>query len=212
LERRSLVAAREAKVLGFTGAYLAAAAVGAFVSGNAEFLYYIAVVLLLAGGVIAVHLRARFPAALLWCLSLWGAAHMAGGLVPVREGQVLYNLWLLPGRLKYDQLVHALGFGVTTWACWEALRRALADPRPRTGPLVLCAAAGMGFGALNEVVEFVAVLVLPETNVGGYENTGWDLVSNLVGAIAAAAAIRCLDRRAYWAREGASRGRTSRSK
>ena len=45
---------------------------------------------------------------------------------------------------------------------------------------MLCAAAGSGFGALNEVVEFIAVLTIPETNVGGYENTGWDLVANLV--------------------------------
>jgi hypothetical protein len=38
------------------------------------------------------------------------------------------------------------------------------------------------------VVEFVATLLLPKTNVGGYENTGWDLVSNAVGA---AFAILC---------------------
>jgi hypothetical protein len=56
--------------------------------------------------------------------------------------------------------------------------------------LVLCAAAGMGFGALNEVIEFIAVLTLPNTNVGGYENTGWDLVANLVGTIIAALVIR----------------------
>jgi hypothetical protein len=61
---------------------------------------------------------------------------------------------------------------------------------------VLCAAGGMGFGALNEVVEFVAVLTLPETNVGGYENTGWDLVANLVGCVLAAVLIRLMDRRA----------------
>ena len=50
----------------------------------------------------------------------------------------------------------------------------------------------MGFGALNEVVEFAATLSVPETNVGGYVNTGWDLVSNLVGCITAAILIRCL--------------------
>jgi hypothetical protein len=150
--------------------------------------------LVLASVVLVVHAKARFPRALLWCLSLWGAAHMAGGLVPIREG-VLYNLWLVPGRLKYDQVVHAYGFGVTTWACWEALRPALADRRPRLGPLVLCAAGGMGFGALNEVVEFAAVLLIPETNVGGYENTGWDLVANLTGSVVAALLIRAFDRR-----------------
>jgi hypothetical protein len=61
--------------------------------------------------------------------------------------------------------------------------------------LALCAAAGMGFGALNEVIEFIAVLTLPNTNVGGYENTGWDLVANLVGTIIAALVIRLGARR-----------------
>ena len=62
--------------------------------------------------------------------------------------------------------------------------------KPTPGMLCLCAAAGMGFGALNEIVEFFAVLMLPETNVGGYTNTGWDLVSNLVGATLAVIVIR----------------------
>ena len=176
----------------FTALYLGAAGVATFVSGNAEFVYYLVVMLVLAAAVAAVHARVSFPAAILWALSAWGAAHMAGGLVPVPEVGVLYNLWLVPERLKYDQLVHAYGFGVTTWVCWESLRPLLIDSRPRLGPLVLCAAGGMGFGALNEVVEFIAVLLIPETNVGGYENTGWDLVSNLVGVAIAAAAIRIL--------------------
>ena len=47
----------------------------------------------------------------------------------------------------------------------------------------------MGFGALNEVVEFIASLTLPETNVRGYENTGWDLVFNLLGSLLAAIII-----------------------
>ena len=56
--------------------------------------------------------------------------------------------------------------------------------------LTLVTAAGMGFGAMNEVVEFIATLTMPETNVGGYVNTGWDLVSNLVGCVFAAILIR----------------------
>jgi hypothetical protein len=48
----------------------------------------------------------------------------------------------------------------------------------------------MGFGALNEVIEFAATLTMPHTNVGGYVNTGWDLVSNLVGCALAAVIIR----------------------
>ena len=63
------------------------------------------------------------------------------------------------------------------------------DIGPSPGMLTLCAAAGMGFGAANEVVEFAAKLMIPDTNVGGYENTGWDLVSNMAGAIAGSALI-----------------------
>ena len=40
----------------------------------------------------------------------------------------------------------------------------------------------MGFGSLNEVIKFG--LTLTETNIGGYMNTGWDLVSNLSGGTA----------------------------
>jgi hypothetical protein len=46
--------------------------------------------------------------------------------------------------------------------------------------------AAMGFGALNELIEFLAVLSVPETGVGGYYNTGLDIVANALGAICAA--------------------------
>lgn len=65
---------------------------------------------------------------------------------------------------------------------------------PTLGLLTLAAAAGMGFGALNEVIEFFMTLLVPETNVGGYINTGWDLVANLVGALIAVSLIRLLHR------------------
>ncbi|MBX6311320.1 MAG: DUF2238 domain-containing protein [Isosphaeraceae bacterium] len=179
-------------VLGASLLYIAAAAVAALVVRNREFLLYIVVMLILVTVVVLVHLRVGFSLGLLWALSGWGLLHMAGGLVPVPatwpiEGRarVLYNLWLIPGRLKFDQAVHVYGFGVATWACWQALRAAAGVERPTAGLVVLCAAAGVGFGALNEVIEFVATRLVAETNVGGYENTGWDLVANLVGATAA---------------------------
>jgi len=43
----------------------------------------------------------------------------------------------------------------------------------------------MGAGALNEIVEFVATVLVPETNVGGYYNTALDLVFNAAGALVA---------------------------
>lgn len=193
-------------VAGFTAAYMLAAVAAAVVQRNLEFVFYIGVMMMLIAVVVFVDGRVRLSHGALWGLSLWGFLHMAGGLVPVpetwpvNEGQrVLYSLWLIPQRLKFDQLVHALGFGVTTWVCWQGLAAALRDRgaeiRPTAGVLILCAAAGMGFGALNEVIEFAATLLVPETNVGGYRNTGWDLVANLVGVAVAALAIRASERR-----------------
>ena len=45
---------------------------------------------------------------------------------------------------------------------------------------------GSGLGALNEILEFIAVLTMPDTNVGGYENTALDLCSNFLGSTIAA--------------------------
>lgn len=184
----------------FTAIYLIVAAAVTVLRGNSEFLFYVAVMVLLIGVVWLVHREVDLTAGALWGLTIWGLAHMLGGLVIVPEGwpingdiRVLYNLWLLPERLKYDHVVHAYGFGMTTWVCWQGLHAAFRSRgvslRPTAGTLLLVATAGMGFGALNEVIEFAATLLVPETNVGGYLNTGWDLVANLFGASMAAALI-----------------------
>jgi hypothetical protein len=188
----------------FTLTYVAVALVFALIRGSPEFLVYIAVLLVMMGVVWAVHRQVQLHIASLWALSLWGLAHMVGGLLVVPGGwptsepsRVFYTLWLIPNRLKYDHVVHAYGFGITTWVCWQGIRAALKrrgqSTDPTAGLLVLSAAAGMGFGALNEVIEFVATLLVPETGVGGYVNTGWDLVANLVGATVAVILIRMLE-------------------
>ncbi|MGP1309615.1 MAG: hypothetical protein ACTS27_05400 [Phycisphaerales bacterium] len=199
---------REHTVLSvFSAIYILAFAALAFGKGNAEFVMYTFVVV--AAAALIVYLdawRVRIPTWLLWCFSAWGLAHMLGGNLPLvrpdGEPIVLYSLWLIPfnapeGYLKYDQVIHAFGFFATACLCAVLLRPALREEsRTRVGPFALCALGGMGAGALNEVVEFAAVLTLPETNVGGYENTGWDLVSNAVGATIGAALMWWLAKRA----------------
>lgn len=188
-------------VLLFSLAYVVFAAVWVVSHGNSEFLAYIGILLVIAGVIWAVHRLVDIPLSLLWCLSIWGAAHLAGGLVAVPESwprggetAVLYNLWLWPGWLKFDQLVHAYGFGITTWLCWCGLCASLVrqgiTPQPTLGLLTLAAAASTGFGALNEVIEFIVTLLVPENNVGGYLNTALDLCFNLLGALIAALLIR----------------------
>jgi uncharacterized membrane protein len=191
----------------FNGAYMVASVATSISQGNTEFIFYIVVMLVLIGVMTLVHRKVGLSTPLLWALSVWGMLHMAGGLVPVPAGwpydgehAVLYSLWLIPDYLKYDQIVHAYGFGITTWLCWHALSSGMQRGfgirlQPTLGMLTLCAAAGVGFGAFNEVIEFIAVLTMPNTNVGGYINTGWDLVANLVGAVVAAGIIQGCARR-----------------
>ena len=189
-------------VLIFTGLYMALAVAGAMGAGNREFIIYIIVMVVVITTIFKVHRRNPLTMPLLWSFSVWGLLHMAGGLVTipqgwVREGphDVLYSWWIIPRYLKYDQLTHAYGFGITSWLCWHIVKGALRSPdgspvRPTPGMLLLCVAAGMGFGAFNEVVEFAATRILPDTNVGDYANTGWDLVANLVGSLITVVIIR----------------------
>ncbi len=188
----------------FTAIYLAAAALTTLTEQNFEFVFYLVTMLLMIAAVYVVHCRIGISNGVLWGLSLWGLLHMIGGLVPIPDnwpqntgpgvGGVVYNWWLIPDHLKYDQIIHAYGFAITTWLCWQALtscvRTKEGEPlHPTLGLMTLCAAAGMGFGALNEIIEFIATLTLPQTNVGGYINTGWDLVYNMIGSCIAAIII-----------------------
>lgn len=187
-------------VLLFNLAYIVPALVSAASRANYEFILYIGVVITAVTLVMWFFARYGLGLGLLWCLSFWGMLHMAGGLVvvpdawPTQGSKVLYNLWLIGRVYKFDQFVHAYGFGTTTWLVWQILQRTLSRKFerpletiiPTGGLLFLCVCASMGLGAVNEIVEFLAMVLFPETNVGGYVNTALDLVANLSGAVVAA--------------------------
>lgn len=186
------IRAGEWMVLAFTLAYAAGFGAWFLSIGNHEFIWYLVTMAGLIALVGATIRRAEFPPALLWALSLWGLAHMAGGGVPM-DRSVLYNLTVLPlggsGEmrfLKYDQVVHAYGFGTTAWLLWHLMQRNHpGTARGWTLP-VYSALGAMGLGSVNEIIEFVAVLGIADTNVGGYYNTALDLVFNALGATLAA--------------------------
>jgi len=48
---------------------------------------------------------------------------------------------------------------------------------------VLLVLAASSIGAVNEIIEFAAVVLFQADGVGGYHNTCIDLVANLLGAI-----------------------------
>ncbi len=184
-------------VAAFTAAYLALATPISYVRGNTEFLFYIAIVIAVSVVVVLIHRRVNFSQTALMLLSVWGLIHMLGGLVYVpahwitdNNSGVLYSWWLIPYYLKYDNVAHAYGFFVATWVTWECVRTIPGLRKPTVAVLTLCWLAGMGLGSLNEILEFIAVLTIPNTNVGGYINTGWDLVANAIGALVAVTVVK----------------------
>ena len=172
----------------FTFLYIIAFAAYALIHNNAEFIFYTSIVLFFFFLLLMKYKKLGLSHSILWALSIWGLLHMAGGNVPV-NGSVLYNLKLIPVVLKYDQFVHFFGFATTTVVGWQLLRPYLISPYNKTTILVLVVMIGIGAGALNEVLEFLAVLFIPDTNVGGYVNTGFDMIFNLIGALFAALVI-----------------------
>lgn len=178
-------------LLAFTALYILGFGAYFVLAGNAEFLWYVAVMVGLVIFIGTTLHRSRFSLPLLWALSVWGLLHMAGGGVRMGDG-VLYAQVLIPfvidGEktiLKYDQFVHAYGFGVAALALLSIFRRWVGTS---VGPRALAATAvlaSMGLGVINEIVEFSAVVALSNTGVGGYYNTALDLVFNTLGALLA---------------------------
>ena len=114
----------------------------------------------------------------------WGVGHMAGGIIPLSGDRTLYQGMI--GPIHIDNVVHFVGFATAGLVWWEASRFGdqISTPEaPRRGAVFVAVwLAGMGAGAVNEVVEFIATLLIEDTNVGGYHNTGRDLIANMFGA------------------------------
>jgi hypothetical protein len=158
------------------------------VRGDERVWPYLTVCLVMTAVLALVDGSVGFSDTALWLLVLLGAGHLAGGLVPDPGGHgVLYDTWLIPEVLRYDQVVHMLGSAAATVASWQLLGTWLdLDRAPVRTQATVAALAGLGKGALNEVVEFLVAVRLPGAHVGGYDNTGWDLVFDVAGVVAAA--------------------------
>ncbi len=162
---------------------------------NYEFLMYIGVIVFFLAIIIATNRKVSYPDSLLWGLTAWAYLHMSGGGLFI-NGTKLYEIILVPlsdeyGIFRYDQFVHIVGFGVSTLLMYYLLMLVLPErPKRWTAVSIIVVMAGLGVGALNEIVEFTATVLVPETGVGGYVNTSLDLVADLVGAVLALGYIR----------------------
>ncbi|MDQ3986095.1 MAG: DUF2238 domain-containing protein [Actinomycetota bacterium] len=170
----------------FSIGYLIAFTTSTIVRGRSEGAIYFAVTFTAMLVVAWTYRRFRYSTWVLWGLSVWALSHMAGGLIPVGD-DVLYQQQVLGDLVRYDQAVHAFGFGFATLACAEVLSSTTGNAGVTLA--ILAALAGLGLGAINEVFEFASARIQEHTNVGGYANTGGDLSFNLLGAGVAALTI-----------------------
>ncbi len=182
----------EKAVLTFTALYTAAFAAYFIVNFNVEFIGYIGVIVFVFALLYGTLDKTRIPASLLWGISIWGLLHMMGGSVPTGDG-VLYTwrmVTLFDGGgefyiLKFDQFVHAYLYAVVALLFLHLLRNYLGQKHPPLLIGFIALMAALGVGAVNEIIEFVAVLLVPDNGVGGYYNTLLDIVFNFTGAILA---------------------------
>lgn len=188
-------------LLVFTLAHLSAAGLWAAAHGAQEFLFYLSLAPAGLATMVWLQLRLRFHPGLLWCLSFLAILHMMGGLIPAPAGWTtedphrLYDVWLVPNLLKYDNIIHTFGNGLATWACWHLIQRAVTGTpeqgfrnklRPTVPLLCVCVLAGMGVGSLHEIMEFITTHFVENHGVGGYQNTLMDLVADTFGSLVAA--------------------------
>ena len=173
----------------FNLAYIAVFTIYYLSIRNFEFLWYIAIMIFFFVILFTFQRRINFSYLVLWLLSAWGLMHVIGGGVIV-NGEVVYKLQLIPlwvtenfFILKYDQFVHFYLYFVMVFVIWHLLKGNLNSETNNWIIYPFIALISIGIGALNEIAEFVAVLVFEQTGVGGYYNTAWDIVFNAIGSV-----------------------------
>jgi putative membrane protein len=168
----------------FTFLYTLIFSVNALARGNVEFIYYTALMVLSISIILFVHRKMHFYPIVLLSLSLLGLLHLLGGNITIGATR-LYDLYFFPGAFRYDNLVHMFGSGIMVMLAHALITPILDNEfEKRRGYFVLLLVLiGMGLGAINELVEFLAVLVFDVSQqVGDYTNTLLDLVFNTIGS------------------------------
>lgn len=159
---------------------------------NYEFLAYVGTIAVVTAVLFGTLKHSRFPTYIIAGITIWGLMHMLGGSVETRDG-VLYAYKIFPFFdgggdfyiLKYDQVVHGFLYGVVGLMFLHLLREIVGIKTHGVLIAFVAIFAAAGFSIVNEIVEFIAAVNIPENGVGGYHNTVLDMIFNLSGAAVA---------------------------
>jgi uncharacterized membrane protein YjdF len=172
-------------MLYFTILYMIVFTAIALINSNYEFLYYTAFMLMLIILVVFHYRRFELKTSTLFWLTLLGALHIFGGNIYIDLTR-LYDFWLIPGILRYDNFVHIIGGLTATLVSYHLLYYRFHDriihDKFMLALILLLVACGVG--AVYEVIELSAVLWFNAgSKVGDYFNNAFDLLFNLIGAV-----------------------------
>jgi uncharacterized membrane protein YjdF len=123
--------------------------------------------------------RFDYPIWLLVLVQIGIVAHFAGGFLYPSDGISLYNHYY--GGIRYDKFVHFYNSMVTAIVLSYIFREAGLVLGAFEAFVVVMVT--LGLGAFIEIVEYFAVLTIPETGVGDYANNIQDLIVNLLGGL-----------------------------
>ena len=185
----------------FTFLYVLAFSINSIANGNFEFIYYTGLMLLAGGVLLMIHKQFKFYPVVLLSISLVGLLHLLGGNLYMGDTR-LYDFFFIQDILRYDNIVHMLGSAVMVMLAYAMLQPVVSDDFEGKDYhfIILLVLIGMGIGTINEMLEFLAVLVFDAAQqVGGYTNPLLDLVFNTIGSIITASIlVKSKKRLASW--------------
>jgi uncharacterized membrane protein YjdF len=160
----------------------------AFVRKNNEFVIY-AVTLIIGVAILhAIDKHFHFSNVGLWGFFGWMLLHLFGGLGSL-GGVRTYDAILIPligapySVLKYDQLLHFLCYVVIALLMYSVVQSITKPKASYWTVFTVTVLAASAIGALNEIIEFMPVVLWNAPGPGGYINTAIDLIMNLLGAL-----------------------------
>ena len=181
-----LVNKKNELIFAFTVVYLVAFTINAIFQQNYEFLYYTVLLIGVISIVVMIHQSLHLGFFIIINLSILGFLHLSGGNLYL--GQLrLYDFYVVGGILRYDNIIHSYATFIATLGLYSLLSPFIYQSVKKRYPIfaIILVLMAIGLGTINELVEFLAVLLLGVTEkVGGYYNNSLDLLFNTLGALA----------------------------
>lgn len=184
----------------FAFVLVGALAIWSIISGNMEFVIYAVTTLVVVGLLQWGDRKNDFRNWTIWLFNAWLVMHILGGLYTIGD-HVLYSQMIVQivgepySILKYDQIVHTFCYFMMTLILWQVMINHAGQGASRAVMMFFTFLAAVGVGGLNEVVEFTATILVPDVNVGGYENTAIDICCNTLGSLIALPFLKYLPAR-----------------